>query len=200
MLKLNSPVMRLLSGLFDFLLLQFLFVITCLPLFTVGAALAALFSVCRKLRQNMVTSVTGSYFCSFRENFTQATIAWLILFPCTLLFLLDIRYYSLQSGLFASFMTIAGYVLLAGSILEMLYIFPMIAWFDNRLFTHFRNAPILAIGYLVRTGGLIVLYTAVYLISIDYPPVGILFGFSVTAYLATLILDGVFRKHGASDC
>lgn len=199
MLDMDSPLMRFFSFVFDLLLLQVLFLLSCLPVFTVGAAWTALFSVCRKIRENSVSSVVGSFFRAFRENFRQATAAWLILLPCVLLFLLDIRYYRLQSGLLAVMLTVVGYALLAGAVLELLYVFPMIAWFDNSLPAHLRNAPVLALGYLVQTVGMIILYAAVYLISVDYLPVGILFGFSGSAYLATIILEGVFRKHGASD-
>ena len=68
--------MNLFSRIVDLLLLNFLFVITSLPVLTLGASLTALFSVSLKLVRNEESYVSRDYFRAFKKNFCQATVSF----------------------------------------------------------------------------------------------------------------------------
>lgn len=196
----DSPVMRFLGSLFDLAVLQILFLITSIPIFTIGAGMTAMFSLCWKLQQDSVTSVVRTYFADFKANFRSSTVAWLIILACTLLLVLDIRYYLQGSDAFMLVPLLISYVLLAVVYMEFLYVFPMIAWFDNKLTAHFKNAPMLALYHLLTTVLVSAMYGMIFNVFLRLLPITGLLGFSGGTYLASLFFGNVFRKHGASSC
>lgn len=193
----DAPVMRFFARLFDLALLQILFLLTSIPLITIGAGLTAVFSVCRKLYQDSVTSLTRTYFEDFKSGFRQSTVAWLVFLVCGGLLALDILYYKGQSEEFLTLPLLVAYVLLALLLAEFIYIFPLMAWFENKLSAHLKNAPMLALYHILATVLVGVLYWIVWKIFLSFLPLTILLGFSGSAYIATVILSRVFLKHGA---
>ena len=73
----NNPVMRAITKFGYLWLLDLLFVVTSLPVFTIGASLTALNYACMKLTDDE-GSVVSNYFSSFKSNFRQATGIWMI--------------------------------------------------------------------------------------------------------------------------
>lgn len=196
----DSPVMRFLGRLFDLAVLQILFLVTSIPIFTIGAGLTAMFSMCWKLQQDSVTSVIRTYFADFKANFRQSTVAWLIILACSLLLILDIRFYLQKSDTFFGAPLLISYVLLVVVYMEFLYVFPIIAWFDNKLTAHFKNAPMLALYHFLTTVLVSAMYGMIFNVFLRLLPITILLGFSGGTYLASLFFGTVFRKHGASSC
>ena len=74
----DNPVIAFLSRLADLIGLNFLFLICCLPVFTIGAAWTALYYVTVKMVRKEESYIWKDFFKSFRENFKQATLIWLI--------------------------------------------------------------------------------------------------------------------------
>lgn len=77
--KLN-PFMDALNTAFQFFILNVVFIITCLPVFTIGTALASLYYVIFKEIKGEYGYVVRSYLREFKRNFKNGTIAFLILF------------------------------------------------------------------------------------------------------------------------
>ena len=78
-LSYDSKFMKTLEHVADTMLLNILFLIFCLPVFTIGAALCGLFSGCRALSED--TTPFRCFFKGLRTSFKRATLAWLILLP-----------------------------------------------------------------------------------------------------------------------
>ena len=82
----DSKFGQLLDKFFNSCYLNLLWLVCSLPLFTVGASTTALYYVTLKIaRGGEETSVTRMFFRSFRENFRQSTVLWLILLVVGLL-------------------------------------------------------------------------------------------------------------------
>ncbi|MDO4471106.1 MAG: YesL family protein, partial [Bacillota bacterium] len=73
----DFKIMNLFSRVSDFLLLNFLFILTSLPIVTLGASITALYSVNLKMVRNEESYITRDYFRAFRKNFKIATPAFL---------------------------------------------------------------------------------------------------------------------------
>ena len=86
----NNPVTVILSRIFDLILLNICFVISCIPVVTIGAAMSALYSVTLKMADGEFGYTADTFFSSFRSNLKQATQLWLILFTASLFFSLDL--------------------------------------------------------------------------------------------------------------
>ena len=144
----DSKIMQVLSRIADLVILNVLYLITCLPVITIGAATTALYNVSfRMLRED--AGVVKPYFRALKENFKEATQLWLLLLflgvPAWLYF--DKFYHMagiLRYGYFL-FLTILVLTVLVGG-----FVFPWLSRFSNNVPTTVRNAMLLCIGYLPR--------------------------------------------------
>lgn len=96
----DSEVMEFLSKVTDFIILNLLTLLCSIPIITIGAAHTAKFYTSMKIVRGEEPSVTKSYFKSFRENFSQVTIAWLIILLVGLVLAFD--WYNVLYGRAAS--------------------------------------------------------------------------------------------------
>ena len=146
----DSKFMQVVNRFADLVLLNLLFVLTCLPVFTIGAATAALYSQCFGILRNRETGIVRGYFRAFRENFKQGTLLWLLMLVVCLPGLVYFDTFFAMAGLlrylFVVFFTVVVLALFVGS-----YAFPWISQFANDTPTVLRNALILSLGNLPRT-------------------------------------------------
>ena len=63
--------MRYLNRFADLMILNLLFLLTSIPIFTIGASLTALYSVCFRLGTDREGSTFRDYFAAFKENFAR---------------------------------------------------------------------------------------------------------------------------------
>ena len=73
----ESQIMQILSRFCDIVILNLVFLLTCIPIFTIGAANTALYDVVFRMDTDREGKLLPTYFHSFRENFRQSTILWL---------------------------------------------------------------------------------------------------------------------------
>ena len=89
--NLDSPVMVFLSKVANLMILNVLTIICCIPIFTAGAAITALYYVTIKMARGDDPYIIKGYFKSFKENFKQATIIWLIMLVVIAIIAVDWR-------------------------------------------------------------------------------------------------------------
>lgn len=77
-------MVNFLTRAFNFIAVNFLFVLTSIPIITIGASWASLYRVISNLVDDSSTSL-GIYFETFREKFKTAAKLWV---PCAVLFFL----------------------------------------------------------------------------------------------------------------
>lgn len=73
----DSPFWSVTSRMFDLMALNLLWVLTSLPLVTIGAATTALHAVAAPLARGESPPVVRSYFRAFAQNFRRSTLLWL---------------------------------------------------------------------------------------------------------------------------
>ena len=197
----NSRFMRYLNRFADLMILNLLFLLTSIPIFTIGASLTALYSVCFRLGTDREDSTFRDYFAAFKENFRQATLLFLLL----LLWLMG------TGGAAVIFCFMAGWmhylfvpfaVLFIVVVLVASYVFPLLSRFENRTATTLKNAALLSLGYLPRSIiiGAINLFPFV-LLAVDlltFLKAGfawLIIWFSAAAYCNCLLLKRVFAPY-----
>ena len=77
--SLDSKFMQAMSRVADLIILNVIYLVTCLPVVTIGAAGTALYTVCFRLGTAREGSLVKGYFRAFRDEFRQATLIWLFL-------------------------------------------------------------------------------------------------------------------------
>ena len=200
----NSRFGQCMTRFGDLLLLQFVFLLTSLPVFTAGAGIAALYTVSRKLHTDSLSLVTPAYFAAFKANFRRATLLWLGLLASGALLFFDLRFCRTSEAPWIGYARIAFYGISAAWYLLFLCVFPLEAWFDNTCARHLANSMRLSLSHL----GTVLLLTAVnalFLVLVEYAKaLALLIGASGCIYLKTLILGRVlfpeqFRKKDAAE-
>lgn len=150
--RMDSPLMRFLTKIADLMVLNILFCVTSIPLITIGASWTALYSVTLKMVRDEESSVSRSYFRSFRQNFKQATLLWLGVLVVLALLVLDIRVLNGMAGGTAPGLLRVGVEILALlGIMVLQYLFPSLARFEASLADTLKNACMMALAHLPKT-------------------------------------------------
>ena len=198
----ENPVMSGLNKMADLIVLNLCFLISCLPVFTIGAGVTALYSVNLKMVRNEESYVFRSYWRAFRENFRQATMCWLLLAAVGAVFAWDLRMIPL-------FPDVVQYVFYAGVVIcgvvyviELLYVFAYLARFRDGLCKSLKNAFLIGGTRVACTGTLLLVTSAFTALGIACLTESILFlffwlaaGASVMGYVQAWILRSVFDRY-----
>ena len=200
--NMESSFMRALGKIADLMILNVLTMLLCLPVITGGAAITALHYMCLKLVRNEEGYILKGYFKSFRENFRQSTLMWLLFLLAGAVVAGDvvIMYYSVMDfpvivriGIF-----IMGFIVLCTG----LYAFPMQARFANPIKMTLRNAFMAGLSQFPRTLLMILLLflgPGMILIWERLAAVVFFFGISVHAYLCAKLYNRFFERLEARD-
>ncbi len=194
--NMDNGLFRGISKLVDCIWLSFIFIITCIPVFTVGASLTALYYTVQKSLKNDRGYIGSEYWHAFKTNFKQSTLAWLIVLIVGIVFSWDLRIMQAldKTGNPLGKVYVLFGVLLALETIWASYLFPYIARFQNNLRSIMKNAALMAILNLPKTIVLF-LYIVVAGVIIYVMPIAILLMPSVFTWMQNLTLEKIFRKY-----
>ena len=193
----DSPFMRFLNRVADLLILNILVMICCIPIITVGAAFTAMHYVLLKIVRDEEGYLLKGFFKSFIMNFKQATLAWLLMLVVIAVYVGDAFIFKYSSVEFPKALIIA--VIAVGIIALMIavYIFPLIARFENTTRNTVKNAAILAFANLPRTLAMVFFYAVPFIIGYFSPYAQLfifLFGISLPTYGAVWMYSSIFKR------
>lgn len=147
----DSWFMQLISRFASLVVLNLLFLCTCIPIFTIGAALTALYDVVFRMDSEREGQILTAYFRAFTSNFKQSLPIWL-------LFLLLIAASCTNAVIFSNLGTLPGDILFVVSVVILIntllilgYVFPLLSQFDNTIVSTLKNSLLLAVANLPRT-------------------------------------------------
>lgn len=198
----NNLLGRFLNLVGDLVILNILWIIFSLPIFTIGASTTALFySLMIRIRRDE-GYVHTNFTKSFKENFKQSTIIWLIMLVIGVILVFDYRigiyFNSIGNKAVGSVFVVISVLFLIIYSLILTYIFPVQAKFENTIKDNFKNAFLMSIAHFGYTI-LIFVITATFVIltlsSKAIIGVEIFLGMSLYAYLTSNVYIMVFRKH-----
>ena len=167
--------------------LNICFLVASLPIFTIGASLTALYSMCMRLQEDKEETVTSGFISEFKRNFKQATVAFLILLVCVFVMLGELIFINTNWGTVLSYFYTA---FLFAEVLVFLFVvpflFPMIARYDNKLSQIFKNSALISFGYIGSWIKILVAWAAPIILSVIYPLI-----FVCTWWLWVVLLFGL---------
>lgn len=199
-LSYDSFLCQTLGKVTDCLCLSLLWIISCIPVITVGAATTALYYTIKKVVRYGITGIFREYWRSFRLNFKQATQIW---------FMLVLIYGLLAMSCYGAYILyLAAYIpkalliflliLLVAVTMWAIYLFPCLARFNNTTKQIMKNCAWFAILNLHWTVLLLVIFMLTVAGSLLIPifllllPAG---GMLISSY----ILEIVFRKYMSTE-
>lgn len=195
--NLDSPFMQFLSKMTDLLLLNLLTGICCIPIVTIGASLTALNYVTLKMARNEDCYIFKSYFKSFKENFKQATIIWLLMLLVAVVvgvdFMIMNRAGESSNKVMRVLITIVGVIW----VFTATFVFPVLAKFDNTVFKTIKNAFVISVLQFPKTILMIIINVIPWIImlaSIRMAPLSMFFGLSLSALANAFLYKKFFKK------
>lgn len=199
----DNPVWRFIGKFGDLILLNILWIICSIPVFTIGASTTAVYYVTLKLARDDDGYTIRSFFKSFKENFKQSTTIWLILLVIGLILGTDMYFFIRLFAGAGTVRTVMLTVFLAMGVVYLAvftYIFPIQARFFNTVKRTFFNAFFMSLRHLFRTIGMLAIDGALVAAAFVFmiPPVlmvFMLFGFPLLAFINSYILSPVFNLY-----
>lgn len=143
----DSPIFNFLGRLADLCLLNIIYLITCLPIVTFGAATTALYTVTLRMARKSDGYLVRSYFKAFKDNFKISTIIWVPSLLIFLLLLLDIRIINVSLTNLSPLL-VGAYILIFLLIYMLTFVFPYIARFENTVKATIKNALLISAAKL----------------------------------------------------
>ena len=182
----------------DVVVTSFLWLVFCIPIFTIGASTTALFTVIRQVIRQERGYVFKNFWNAFKSNFKQATGIWLLLFAIYVVLYLDrylmLNYFLPQGSPFGVLHIFFTFMMVYETIWAV-YIFAYISRFELDWKHILKNAAILSVTNLpwsalmigmVILAGILIRYVSPALIFVL--PAG--FG-----WIFSIILERIFRKY-----
>ncbi len=199
----DNPVWRFIGKFGDLILLNILWLVFSIPIFTIGASTTAVYYVTLKLARDDDGYTIRSFFKSFKENFKQATVIWLVLLAIGAILGVDLYFFARLFTGSGTIKTVMLTVFLALAIVYaavFMYIFPLQSRFFNSVKKTFFNAFFMSLRHLFRTIGMIVINVSLVAMGFVFviPPVlmiFMLFGFPILAFINSYILSPVFEQY-----
>lgn len=144
----DNIFVRILTKIFDLLLLNLLFVICSLPVVTIGAALSALYTVLMKMAENKEGYIIKGFFNALKKNFRQSTFIWIILLIIGMMLEADFVVLSKMEGNIRNVMWILWIAVMIFYVIEVVFVFPLMAKFENTTSQMLKNAMLIPISRL----------------------------------------------------
>ncbi|MCR5654736.1 MAG: YesL family protein [Lachnospiraceae bacterium] len=181
--------------------LNVFFVIFSLPIVTIGPSLAALYTMTFRVISGDDAGLFAGYKQAFKDNFKQAFAAWMLfLLACAVLFAENL-YVASFSGPMVNVYKVVIVIEVALLCLEMPFLFPVIARFENTFWNNVKNSLLLAISNLGSWLKIFLAWVAPILICLARPQVFfmtwwlfLVLIFGAVAYGTTYTVRKVFDK------
>ena len=193
----DSPLMQALGKVADLMWLNVLTLICCIPVITAGASLTAMNYMALKIVRNEECYITRGFFKSFKENFKQATVIWLLLLVMIVVLIGDFYVMSFVEFKFGNVMRVAITVVAVMVAFEALYVFPVLAKFENTIWRTIKNSLLLSIMQFPKTvlmGIIYLLPLGLLLVAYQVIPLVFLFGLSVPAWVSAKLYNKIFQR------
>ena len=190
---LDSRFHRWLEVFTNFLLLNLLWLLACIPVLTIYPATAAMFGVARDWVRKKDTGVVQVFFLRFRENFRQSLVIGIVWTFLGVALVLD---FYLVNQMSPDLRIVLGSLLFLMALLyafTSVYLFPVMVHFDTTWTVVLKNSLLLGIGRLLTTLQCLVVIAVMVGISV-FAPFTLLITGSVTAYVVYRLCDRAFRR------
>lgn len=199
----DNKFYEILGRVTDIVVLNFLFIVSSIPIVTIGASLSAVYSVAMKMVKDEDVYIAKEYMKQFKENFKHSTTVWIfIMIIVSVLaidfYISDMIYSEFIRNVFQYIFTIIGVILM----FVITYVFPLVSKFENTIKNTIKNSILISIQNLPYT---------IIMVLVNLSPMIIMFlcrnywgyvlffylvvGYGITAYINSIFLDKILNRY-----
>ena len=199
-LSYDSPFSQLLLKLCYSCYLNLLWLICCIPIVTIGASTTALYYTSLKIVRGEDQFLARMFFRSFRENFRQSTVLWLLLLAIGLVLAGDgyIAYHlrAASTGGPAVMWTLILALVIAAAVayvIVLLFVFPLVASVSNTNWAMLKNSFFIGARYLFCTILVFAVHFAMFFAVVSIFTPLFLLGEGLCALISSYLMSNVLR-------
>ena len=199
LLAIDGMLYQYMMKVYDLIVLNLIFVVSCIPLVTIGASITALYDMTLSMQNRRAKTIYTAYLDSFQSNFKQATQVWLG-FLCMVG--MTVMLMNLAQGNVFVLLSLLG--LMVMSLMTLIYVFALIAKFKQQTPTMIKNGLLLAIEHAPYS---IIMLSIAGALVIGVPLcvhwaglLSLVLTFSLTAYIQSYFLNKLFKKVLKRSC
>ncbi len=197
MFNYENPVWQFMGRIADLMILNAMALIFSIPIITIGASWTALYYCTVKIVRKEDTYVWKEFWNSFKSNFKQATIIWLILIPFLAILFVDVLMWYNDPTLLPKVLKVTTVIVICIVLAITIYVFPILSHFDNTTRNTLKNAFLVSminIPYTLYFMFLLCLPIVIVWIDLRFMMLDMLMGISLPALLASFGWSRIFKK------
>lgn len=200
--NIDGPLVSFLSKVADLVWLNIIFIVFSLPIVTIGASTTAMYYVAMKMAKNEEGYIFRDFFKAFKSNFKQSSIIWLISATIGVVLLVNFRILASWDSVVSKVLICIICVIAIMLIFMSLYVYPLLARFENTVSVTMTNALLISLAQFPKTLLMIafsVVPTALVIFSAAWIPLIVLGAFSIVAYTNSSFMVTIFKKFEQSE-
>lgn len=172
--NMDSPFFRCMSLIGDMMLLNLMWILCSIPIVTIGASTTALLYTGMKLAKGRDGYVIRNFWKSFRQNFLQSTVIWLIMATVGGGLGYATWFWMNRTDTISRICSVLMVCLLFVYLIELMFVFAVQAKFTNSILNTMKNALVMGIQNFPIT-------------LLCIAGVGILIGLNFTFFIANIL-------------
>ena len=191
--SMDGPFYRIGSLIADIMILSFYWLFFSIPLITIGTSTTALYYVMTRRISNREGYLFRDFWTSFKSNFKQTTIIWLIFLVVFYILFINIRNIEVVGNM-KTFVYPVQICFLIEVILCLFYIFPLNARFELNLKDSFKTAFFMANRHLLTSICCVLIAAAIVYATIA-TIILFLVAMGLYVFLTSYLFLRIFRKY-----
>ncbi len=194
----DSPIFSGINAIIDIAWVSILWLIFSIPVFTVGASTTALYYTVTKVIRHHRGYIWREFFSSFKANFKQSTVIWLIYVLVIAIFWVDMRVMSAFGTTVAKTMK---YSFIIGMIMVTAVLFYALAYtarFVQTVKGIIFNSALMALRHFPQTI-LIMIIAGLAVLSIYLMGIAFILAPAIAAVLDSILLEKIFVRYMSEE-
>lgn len=195
----DGPFFTIMNRAADLIVLNVIYLLCCIPIITIGPATTALFYVTTKMTQGEDAYVVRNFFKSFKQNFVQSLVLWLLMLLFGAFVAVDLWCVFFVDFGFNDFAMPFIFIITLLYLMTCAYVFPLQSRFENKIRYTIKNALLLSFYNLPFTVIFIAVFALEVFVIVRYLPYALalylLFAIAAVAYGVSYLYMRIFKRY-----
>ena len=138
----KSAGTRFLTNICNLIIVNLIFMVTCIPVFTIGASVTSLYRITIAILAGDNPAILKDYWKCFKENFLKATGLELLYTALAAFFVFELYMIRVMLDEQYQWTSFIAYFFLVAIVASSFYAFPLLAWFDESFKSRGVDPPV----------------------------------------------------------